>query len=218
METLVPTRRSLTPAERRLTQARIKSLTGHASRASTRSVPVAGAIVSALWVWTLLASDAPWHIVTVFWITIGAALTLWLRRSMRGNTGNFQRMIRDLESALARSEADAYGVRARAFVEFEEVEDEGACYAFALDENRLLFISGQEFYAGAKFPSLDFSLVYVLDQAGQPIEMFIDKRGPAAKAARIVPRSVKNTLEIPEHLEIRSGTLDEVESLLEPAG
>jgi len=170
--------------------------------------------VSVLWIWTLLASDAPWHIITVFWITIGSALTLWLRRDMRGD--NFQRMKRAMESALVRSEADVYDVRARAFAEFEEVEDEGACYAFELDHNRLLFVTGQEFYASAKFPSLDFSLVYVLDEQGQTVEMFIDKRGPKATPARTISASVKSTLEIPEHLEVRTGTLDEVVSVLTP--
>jgi hypothetical protein len=210
VETLVPVRRTLRPAERRLTQARIKSLGVRARRASTRAVPVTAAIVSVLWIWTILASEAPWHVITAFWITVGGALALWVRRNLRGNTGHFQRMMQEMESALVRSEADVYDVRARAFAEFEEVEDEGACYAFELDGSRLLFITGQEFYESAKFPSLDFSLVYVLDEQGQAVEMCIDKRGPKATPAHTIPASLKDTLDIPEHLEIRPGTLDDV--------
>ena len=214
---LAPTRRALTPTERRLTQARIKSLKARAHRASARAVPVTAAVVSVLWIWTILASDAPWHTVAAFWITVGGAIALWVRRDSRGNASSFQRMTRDMESALVRSEADVYDVHARAFAEFEEVEDEGACYAFELDGNRLLFVTGQEFYESAKFPSLDFSLVYVLDEQGQTVEMFIDKRGPKATPARTIPSSVKNTLEIPELLEVRTGTLDDVETLLRSA-
>ncbi len=108
-------------------------------------------------------------------------------------------------------------MRASGFAEFEEIEDEGACYAFAIDEGRLAFVEGQDFYAGARFPSLDFSLVYVLDEAGQSVDMLIDKRGPKAAPTRIVPAAIKKTLDVPSHLELRAGTLADLERVLRPA-
>lgn len=202
-----PVRRPLTTTQRRLTQARIRSLDTQRQRQTARALPVTAAVTFGLWLWTILASDAPWLIVTAFWVVTGGAIALWVRRDTSGDSANLQRMARDLESALKRSEADVYDVHAVAFAEFEEVEDEGACYAFELEGNQLVYITGQEFYESAKFPSLDFSLVYVLDEQGQTVEMFIDKRGPKAKPDRVIPASVKVTLDLPEHLEMRAGSV-----------
>jgi hypothetical protein len=78
----------------------------------------------------------------------------------------------------------------------------------------MVFVMGQEFYRGPKFPSLDFSLVYILDESGNAVDMVIHKRGPEAVAARIIPAKTKLRLEIPEHLESLPGRLDELETLL----
>jgi len=52
-------------------------------------------------------------------------------------------MAAGLQSALKKNAAEVYDVKSRAFAEFEEVEDEGACYAFELFDARLVFITGQ---------------------------------------------------------------------------
>ena len=58
------------------------------------------------------------------------------------------------------------------------MEDEGACFAFQLeDRDEIVFLSGQEFYETAKFPSLDFSLVFPLDESGRRVDMLIERRG-----------------------------------------
>jgi hypothetical protein len=154
----------------------------------------------------MLASDAPWMVVTAFWLVTGAVIALWVGRDMHQHASQFSDMATALQSALTANAADVYDVRARAFVEFEEEEDEGACYAFEIDGSRLVFVSGQEFYASARFPSLDFSLVYVLDEAGQAVDMLIDKRGAEAKPAFTIPAAQQR--ERPEHLEVRAGTID----------
>lgn len=70
-----------------------------------------------------------------------------------------------------------------------------------------MFIAGQEFYAGARFPSLDFSLMYVLDERGEAVDMLIDKRGAKAVPARTIPAVMKRELDIPDHLETRIGRI-----------
>jgi hypothetical protein len=110
-----------------------------------------------------------------------------------------------------------YDIRARAFAQFEEVEDEGACYAFELEGDRLVFITGQEFYEGARFPSLGFSLVYVLDERERTVDMFVDKRGAKTAPAKTISAASKQALDIPEHLEVRSGRIDMGISLIRPA-
>ena len=145
-------------------------------------------------------------IVTAFWLVIGAVIALSVARDMRKHASQFGDMAAGLRSALVANAADVYDVRARAFVEFEEAEDEGACYGFEIDGPRLVFVTGQEFYPGARFPSLDFSLVYIVDEAGRTVDMLIDKRGARAKPARTIP--VRDSLARPEHLEVREGGIE----------
>ena len=207
--------RPLTEAERRMVRQKIRHLAGRGRRAVRVSLPLTGGMVILLWLWTMWASDAPPVIVTAFWLVVGGALALWVRRDMHGHAGQLRKMEDRLASALKRNAADVYDVRARAFAEFEEVEDEGACYAFELTGNQLVFISGQEFYEGTRFPSLDFSLVYILDESGAPVDMTIQKRGPKAPAARLISAASKPGSDIPDHLEVRSGTIDDLDRILD---
>ena len=206
--TLEPTRRPLTDSERRLLQSRIRDLQARGRRGRTVAVPITAAVVLVLWLATMLASDAPPLVITGFWLLFGVGLALWMRHDASKDARSLGAMASGLQSALKMSAADVYDVRARAFAEFEEIEDEGACYAFELSDNRLLFVVGQEFYESAKFPSLDFSLVHVLNEAGQTVDVVMDKRGPKAKPARTIPASVKEGMDMPEHLEVRLGTIE----------
>jgi hypothetical protein len=207
-------RRPLTDNQRRLLRAKVRSLTNTGRRASTTYLPITAGIISLLWLWTILASDAPRLVVTVFWFVIGAGITLWVRRDMRRHAGHLQGMAQGLESALRRNEADVYDIRTKSHAVLEEIEDEGACYAFELEDGRLVFVAGQEFYESARFPSLDFSLIYPLDEHGQPVEMFIEKRGHKTTPARTIPAAVKKSLNVPDHLEVRAGRIDNLEALL----
>ena len=63
---LSPSRRPLTETERRVLRAKIRSLTARGRRASVVALPVTGGIVLILWLWTVLASDVKWVIVTAF--------------------------------------------------------------------------------------------------------------------------------------------------------
>lgn len=207
-------RRALTERERRLIRARMRDLQARGHRARTVALPLSGGVVLVLWLATLLASDAPWVAITAFWVVVGGGIAMWVRRDMRTDAGQMNAVAAGLSSALTRSEADVYDVRAIAFAEFEELEDEGACYAFELDNRRLVFVMGQEFYAGAKFPSLDFSLVHVLDKTGNAVDMVIEKRGGRTTPARTIPAAVKQRMTLPEHLEVRAGTVHTLEESL----
>ena len=127
-------------------------------------------------------------------------------------------MARGLESALRRNTAEVYDVRASAYAELEEIEDEGACYAFQIEAGRVGFLAGQEFYEGNRFPSLDFSVAYIVDENGRSVDMLIEKRGAKAAPARRIPAAVKERLEAPEHLEVRDGTIADLEDMLARRG
>ncbi len=211
--TLEPSRRPLTDAERRLLDAKIRDLESRLNRGPNALVPVAIG-TGVLWILTLLASDTAWPIVTGFWIVVGTGLYLWVRRDLTKNLDALREMRHAYESARRRNEAEVYEVKASGFAEFEEFEDEGACYAFQLDDDRLVFVVGQQFYPEGRFPSHDFSLVYILDERDFPADEVIEKRGPRAEPTRTIPAATKLRLEIPEHLEVRHGRLDQLEEML----
>ena len=121
-----------------------------------------------------------------------------------------------MESALRRNEAHSFDIEAVAYAELEEWEDEGACWAFDLGDGRIVFLTGQEFYPSARFPSLDFSVVYPLTEDGDSMDMWLEKRGATVPPAEVLPARLKPELagRLPEALEVVSGSLDDLEELL----
>ena len=207
---LPPSRRPLTAAERRLIRLKIQHYARVASRTARAALYAGGLVTFVLWLVTIAASDAPWAVVTAFWAVVGGAITLWVHRDLSGGGRHANAMVHMLESALRRNAADVYDVRAASFAAFEEIEDEGACYAFDLGDRRHVFIAGQEFYESARFPSLDFSLVYVLEESDRTADMFIQKRGIKATPRRRISSAVKARLDVPGHLDVRVGRFDDL--------
>jgi hypothetical protein len=99
-------------------------------------------------------------------------------------------------------------------IEFEEEEDEGACYAFGLADGTSLFIVGQEFSGEVGFPNSDFSIVDVLGPDGTPIMALIEKNGHELTPERVVAARMKWQLRIPEHLTVVDIPLDRIEDAL----
>jgi hypothetical protein len=166
---------------------------------------------------TLVVSDTSWPIITAFWVFAGSGILLWVRHDLKKDIRQLHDMLNAYQSARRRNEAEIFNVEATSYADFEEVEDEGACYAFQIEGDRLVFIAGQEFYPQARFPSHDFSLVYVLTERGEAIDMVIEKRGARAAAELTVPAATKLKLDIPETLEVIDGKLGQIEDLLSSA-
>lgn len=206
--------RKLAPSERRLLRAKARGLGRMSSGNWWKVVGVSGLVFGVLCALTLMLSTAPWTLVTGFWFVVGLAITLWVRHDFNAQGRTYDAMQKGIESALRADRARVVDVHARAFVEFEEFEDEGACYAFEIDEGRLFFLSGQQYYESARFPCLDFSLVHVLDEGGQVVDVLIEKHGARALPERTVPAEVKVRMEIPDDQEIIEGELDELDALL----
>jgi hypothetical protein len=76
-------------------------------------------------------------------------------------------------------------------VELQEGEDEGACYAFQLDDDQILFISGQDYYSSSQFPNSDFSLNQILDDQGRLLEELISKQGEKLQPVHQISAHVK---------------------------
>jgi hypothetical protein len=208
------TRRTLRESERRMLRAKERVLESDSRRARKAPLKVGSGVLVFLWLLTLSLSNGPYEVVTGFWAVVGVGILLWVARDARIESRDLARIAQGCSSALRSNRADVYGVRAVSFAEFEEVDDEGACYAFQLPNEHVLFVSGQEFYESARFPCLEFDLVHVFDEGDRPVDMMIHKRGPKALPALTVPASEKLRLEIPEHLETRRGSIHELDRIL----
>jgi hypothetical protein len=164
-----------------------------------------------LMVLTLVASDAPVIVVIGFWVVMIAVFTVWL--GMPGRRLMLDQ-VQILQDALHGNRARERRLQSNRVVEFEEVEDEGACYAFGHDGGSSIFVIGQEFYEDEDFPNSDFSMIELLGASGKPIDVLLTKRGRKLTPERVVPAAIKNGVELPEHLAIVPAPLDRIESEL----
>ena len=161
---------------------------------------------------TLWLSDAPAPVIVAFWTLMTLVFTLWIglpwRRLVRGQ-------IPILEDGLRTNRARELRLRSERVVEFEEEEDEGACYAFDHDGGAsAVFIIGQEFYEDDDFPNSDFSMTEILGGGGTPVDVLLTKRGRKLTPERVVPARLKNQLDLPEHLEVVAAPLERIETAL----
>lgn len=210
-------RRALRPDEVRRLRALAAEWEGRAARAGGAALPVGAVVVGVLWLATLLASDAPWPVVTGFWLLVGGALVVWVRRDLVREAAGVGEAAMAVRAAAEGGEVEDIRIRATALVELEEVEDEGACWGFQIGERRMVFVCGQEFYATSDFPSLDFSLVHALGADGRPVAAWLDVHGPRTNPDVTVPAGRKVTLVLPGHLEVREASVASVETDLGPA-
>jgi hypothetical protein len=97
-------------------------------------------------------------------------------------------------------------------VELEE--EEGTCYVFQLSGQRIVFVSGQDFYASARFPNSDFSLIHIYDEKEGVVEAFIEKHGKKLRAKRKISGELRSKMKVPDHLQVIAGKLDDLEELL----
>jgi hypothetical protein len=203
--------RPLNPEERRQLMARVRNARAESSRALLKTGGASAAVCGVLMLLTLWLSDAPAAVIVGFWALMTVVFALWTgmpwRRLMRGQ-------IPILEDALKANRAREIRLVSNRVVEFEEVEDEGACYAFDDDGRSSIFITGQEFYEDDDFPNGDFSMIELLGTSGTAVDVLLVKRGRKLTPERVIPASVKDALELPDHLEVVPAPLERVESAL----
>lgn len=213
---LEPRIRPLTEAERRLLRCKIREFHRRPGELK-RSVAIGGiGVTGVLWLWTLLASDLSWLVVTALWLVIGVFIYFWVVSDLRKELGHLPEMMATFESVLERNEVESFDIEAVGCAKLEEVEDEGACWAFDLGDGRVVFLVGQQFYPAARFPSLDFSVVYPLDEGGRPADMWLEKRGDRRAPDRVIPAKDKWELweQIPDFPGVVHGGIDRLEESL----
>lgn len=206
--------RPLTDGERQHLTARLQAARAESRNALLKTGAASALVCGALMLVTFWLSDAPVLLIVGFWACMGLVFTLWIglpwRRLMRGQ-------IPILEDGLRTSRARERRLRSDRVVEFEEEEDEGACYAFGREGgSTTIFVIGQEFYEDDDFPNSDFSMVEILGGSGRPVDTLVTKRGLKLAPERVIPANVKNRLDMPEHLEVIDAPLERIESALRP--
>ena len=123
-------------------------------------------------------------------------------------------MIAVLNDAIINGKARVETISCKRFIEVEELEDEGACYLFEIEDKRLFLLFGQEYYSDAKFPSTDFSIVDILDAKRNSVESYLEKRGEKLKPYRIISASDKIKEVIPYDEKFINCGLDELDSYI----
>jgi hypothetical protein len=203
--------RPLTGEEHFQLFTRLQTAREASRKALPKSLAASATVCGALMLLTLRLSDAPVLVIVGFWVVMMAVFTVWIgmpgRRLMLGQ-------IPILEGALHGNRARELRLRSERVIEFEEIEDEGACYAFDYDGVSSIFVVGQEFYEDDDFPNNDFSMTELLGATGAPIDVLLTKRGRKLIPERVIPAAIKNELELPDHLEIVPAPLDRIESAL----
>lgn len=145
---------------------------------------VAGLIVLA---GNLLSKDkTPLWFTLLILVGVGTFLFVSVSRGLLKQNKHVRRMVCVIHDALEHGSVREEIVRSDRMIEVEELEDEGACYLFEVEDRKLLLLFGQEYYSGPKFPSTDFSLVEILDSRKNFVDLFVDKRGEKLKPYKMI--------------------------------
>lgn len=203
--------RPLSRAERRTLESQARRFERDRPRLRRAILWSAVGVIGSFWLLTILASDTDWRIITAFWFVLGGFIGLW---AWRGQARGISRRLGVIRSALDRNQADVVRIRSDAVVEFEEIEDEGAAYAFQAGENVIVFLVGQELSPDARFPNPDFSVIRVYDGRGNLAEFWVSKQGERLDPVRRIDGTVRKGLVVPDCFAIVEGQLDELERLL----
>jgi hypothetical protein len=114
---------------------------------------------------------------------------------------SWRRQAAALDAGLSANHARVTRIASDRVVEFEEFEDEGACYAFDAGNGRAIVLTGQEFYEDESFPNSDFSIVQVM--AGQAVvDMLITRAGRKITPERVEPAAKKAQLDLPDDPQV----------------
>jgi hypothetical protein len=203
--------RPLSEVERRFLIADLRRSQGRLRSFPKRQWSASVIIFGLLWASTVIAMKGNWLLATALWLVLGVAISALVYFSEKPQ---YRAAVRRCEDALRRNEAHEVSIQSEALVELEEIEDEGACYAFQLRDHRIVFVSGQDYHPSARFPNFDFSVIRIFDQKNLLVQEFIEKRGTKLSPKRKISAETKSKLKVPEHLQFIEGDLDELENLL----
>ncbi len=204
-------KRPLQDKEKRALTSSIGALNRRWNLLYTLTFLSAFVVVTILWKITVRVATGHWQAIAFYWLYIGTIITAWY---ILTEHRRIQRRKDTIEEALHRDEAEVIHIKTSEMYEFAEVEDEGATYAFQVEEDSIIFIVGPEFYPSAKFPNNDFELIYIYGRDGKLAKMLIEKHGEKLKPVCRLSALTKKDLNLPDHLGMVNGRLEDLEQIL----
>jgi len=177
---------------------------------------VAVVLFGGLWGLTVLATNAEqtgpnWRVSGLFWLVIGIVITLWAYRDVKPHAHVLQEKFR---SALRQDTACGIRVCSSKVIEFENRDRKKGRYAFQIDDKRIVFVSAGFCRRSRRFPNSDFSLVDIADEKGNIVAGFARNHGDPLLPVRTISAREAAGLRIPDHMEIVSGDLSQLDTLL----
>jgi hypothetical protein len=194
----------------RLLRAEIADARKRQAAGPRRMLVAMAVVILPLWVLTILTSKL-FVLPTLVWLSLAALIGFWSARDVRES---FVARVVPLENALGANGVEEIRVAAAEMVEFEEIGDVGACYAFQVEPDKILIVQGQDYSATRRFPNTDFSIVITQDSNGEPREIGVHKRGAKMAPARVISAETQKRLRFPLHLEVLQGRLADIEGIL----
>ena len=212
--------RPLTPAERRW----LRFVAARRERRLLRAAPYVMLLVGIVlfggfWGLSVLARNADktgpsWRVFGFCWLVLGTVITLWAYRDVKPHVRVLQEKFR---SALRQNTACEIRVISSMVIECKNKQDrKKGWYAFQFDDKRIVFVRAQFCRRVRGFPTSDFSMVDIADEKGNVVIGFSRNHGDPLVPARNISKQEAVRLRIPEHLEIVSGNLTQIDRLLSP--
>jgi hypothetical protein len=162
----------------------------------------------------LSANKTPFWFTLLIFAGVGTFLFVSVCLSKLRQDKQNRVIISALSDSLQNRTAAEEIVKSDRMIEVRELEDEGACYLFEVEDRKLLLLFGQEYYPGTKFPSTDFSLIQILDSKKNTVEFFIEKRGEKLKPYRTISSRDRFKQIIPYDQKFINCGIDELEEHL----
>jgi len=204
------TQRPLDPAELRLLRAVAAETRKSNALVWRRVVGAVAALVLPLWAVTALATRRLLE-PTALWLPVGGLIGL-----LSGLADRKSRLARQarFEDALRANRAEEITIAAMEMVELEKRRQQGPCYAFQVEPDKILVIKGPAYFATPTFPNSDFSIATIQDSSGRVVDTEVHERGHKLRPARVISLKEQKHLRSPEHLEILDGRIDDLERIL----
>lgn len=170
-----------------------------------------------LWGLSVLATRADksgpsWRVFAVFWLVVGTAITVWAYRDVKPHAHVLQEKLR---SALRQNAACEIRIISSMVIQCENRQDrKKGWYGFQFDDDHIVFVSVRFCQRVRGFPTSDFSMVDIADEKGKIVAGYARNHGDPLVPLRTISGQEAARLRIPEHMEIVSGNLTQIDTLL----
>ena len=144
-------------------------------------------------------------------------IPLWSRKEEKNKE---QKIAKNINKTLDNNSIEILHCQSSNMYKLKEYEDEGSHYLFQVEDNKILFIGGQEFYENKSFPNTDFEIATAYGEGSLPTLLEKYYYGEKLKPLKIIAGKEKWKLfenrkysDI-EDITIIDGTLGEIDRIL----